>query len=207
MPNILHMLQDALQLDFPTIVTLLKASGRIGDFLNNPERFTEEVLEIIRAVKAEMLMDGIRYKRIAGQEYYLQEIFDKDELTAYLGSNAVPVEHSVFDHVITDSFGVERRFAEALDSDPDVKLFFKLPDNFKIDTPLGPYNPDWAVLVDADGAEKLYFVLETKGSLNSLDLRGGESLKIEYGRRHFAALEGVDFDVAKDWKRFKLEKV
>ena len=207
MPNILHMLQDALQLDFPTIVTLLKASGRIGDFINNPERFTEEVLEIIRAVKAEMLMDGIRYKRIAGQEYYLQEIFDKDELTAYLGSNAVPVEHSVFDHVITDSFGVERRFAEALDSDPDVKLFFKLPDNFKIDTPLGPYNPDWAVLVDADGAEKLYFVLETKGSLNRLDLRGGESLKIEYGRRHFAALEGVDFEVAKDWKRFKLEKV
>jgi type III restriction enzyme len=130
-----------------------------------------------------------------------------DELTAYLGSNAVPVEHSLYDHVVTDSFGIERRFAEALDSDPDVKLFFKLPDDFKIDTPLGSYNPDWAVLVDTDGSEKLYFVLETKGSLNRLDLRGGESLKIEYGRKHFAALEDVDFEVAKDWKRFKMEKV
>ncbi|MGI6664372.1 MAG: DEAD/DEAH box helicase family protein [Christensenellaceae bacterium] len=206
-PNILYMLQDALQLDLKTIMTILKESGRIEDFINNPERFAEEAIEIIRDVKAEMLMDGIRYKRIAGQEYYLQEIFDKDELTAYLDSNAVRVKNSIYDHIITYSFGVEKRFAEALDSDPDVKLFFKLPDNFKVDTPLGPYNPDWAVLVDVDGTEKLYFVLETKGSLRRLDLRGGEGLKIEYGKKHFAALDDVDFEVAKDWKQFKVERL
>ena len=111
---------------------------------------------------------------------------------------------SLYDHIVIDNSGVERRFAQALNDDPDVKLFFQLPDNFKIDTPLGTYNPDWAVLLNKDGDDRLYFVLETKGSSRQLDLRGQENIKIECGRRHFAALGTVDYEVTDDWKSIKL---
>jgi type III restriction enzyme len=115
------------------------------------------------------------------------------------------VERSVYDHIVTDSPGVERQFAKALDDDPDVKLFFKLPDSFKIDTPLGTYNPDWAVLLNDNGTARLYFVWETKGSTRTLDFRGQENIKIECGRRHFEALGTVDYAVTDDWKKIKLD--
>ena len=93
-----------------------------------------------------------------------QEIFDTAELIANLDRNAVKVEHSVYDYIVYDSSTIERPFALALDNDPDVKMFFKIPDRFKIDTPIGSYNPDWAVYLTKNGEEKLYFILETKGS-------------------------------------------
>jgi type III restriction enzyme len=204
LPDILTIMQSELKLSPVTLLQILKRSGRMGDYMNNPERFMEEAVAIIRDCKAEMVTDGIRYQKIAGEEYSVQEIFDKEELLASLDTNAVPVERSVYDHIVTDSPGVERRFAKALDDDPDVKLFFKLPDNFKIDTPLGTYNPDWAVLLNDNGRSRLYFVLETKGSTRALDLRGQESIKIECGRRHFEALGTVDYAVTDDWKKVKL---
>jgi len=89
----------------------------------------------------------------------------------------------------------------ALDNDPDVKLFLKIPSRFKIDTPIGSYNPDWAVYLTKNGEEKLYFVLETKGSTDIfMDLRNREQLKIRCGKRHFEALgEDVRLQVATDW--------
>jgi len=83
-------------------------------------------------------------------------------------------------------------------------MLFKLPDSFKIETPLGTYNPDWAVLLHIDGAEKLYFVLETKGTMRDIGRRMEENIKIECGRRHFAALGAVDYEVTDHWKRVKL---
>lgn len=104
-----------------------------------------------------------------------------------------------------DSNTVERPFAAALDNDPDVKMFFKIPDVFKIETPIGTYNPDWAVYLDRDGVKKLYFVLETKGTTNLFDLRGPEQLKIHCGKRHFEALKtGAQLRVAKDWSEVKI---
>ena len=144
--------------------------------------------------------------KLDGQEYYAQEIFDAQELLANLDRNAVKVDHSVYDYIVYDSTTVERPFALALDNDPDVKMFFKLPDRFKIDTPLGSYNPDWAVYLSRGGAEKLYFILETKGSTNFLDLRGAERLKIHCGQRHFQALEnGVEMQVATEWSEAKAQ--
>ena len=118
------------------------------------------------------------------------------------------MEHSVYDHIVYDSV-VERQFALALDDDPDVKMFFKLPNRFKIDTPIGSYNPDWAVYVEIDGLKKLYFVIETKGSDDPLNLRQSEDWKIRCGKAHFHALDtGAELHgPVSDWNNFKIESV
>lgn len=203
-PDILTILRNELRLTKNTLLAILQRSDRIGDFLNNPERFLEEAVAILRECKAEMIADGIRYIKLAGEEYSVQEIFDKEELIGYLETDTIPVEHSVYDHVIYDRSNTERRFAEALDADPDVKLFFKLPANFKIDTPLGGYNPDWAVLIDTPEERRLYFVLETKGSIRRSDLRDPEAVKVKCGEGHFKAIGGVGYAVAEDWRKAKL---
>jgi type III restriction enzyme len=102
------------------------------------------------------------------------------------------VENSVYEYVEYDS-DIERRFAEELDQREDIKLFLKLPRWFKVETPVGTYNPDWAILKD-DGSP-LYLVRETKGTKDFMDLRDTESLKIRCGKQHFTIL-GVDYAVA-----------
>lgn len=88
--------------------------------------------------------------------------------------------------------------------DTDVKLFFKIPDKFKIPTPIGNYTPDWAVYVETEDEKKLYFVIETKGSTNYLDLRDRESIKIKCSKKHFEALgQDIKFDVTKGFRSFK----
>ena len=134
-------------------------------------------------------------------------MFESEELIGYLKKNAIEVdEHkSVYDHIVYDS-NIEKEFAERLNSDPDVKLFVKLPNFFVIDTPLGNYNPDWAVLIENDGIEQLYFVVETKGSTDQEDLRLAENGKIICGRKHFEALEdGVEYKLASTYEQLKQE--
>ena len=187
LPNILAILDSQTLASRSVIAKILKQSGRLKDFLNDPQLFIERATEIIRNACYSLAIDGISYKKLYGAEYYVQEIFDSAELIANLDRNAVAVEHSVYDYVMYDST-VENRFALDLDDDPDVKMFFKLPSRFKVDTPIGSYNPDWAVYVDIDGIKKLYFILETKGNTNELDLRGRENLKIYCGKQHFKAI-------------------
>jgi type III restriction enzyme len=205
LPDFLRMVDEVCFIPQRIYLRILRDSGRVRDFLNNPQRFTELFIETLKSVLHGMEIDGIRYMRLDGREYYVQEIFDSEELIANLDKNAVPVRNSTHDYVIYDSSTVERPFALALDSDPDVKLFFKIPSRFKIETPIGTYNPDWAVYMDKDGAEKLYFVLETKGTTQKRDLRTPEQQKIHCGERHFQALaEGVELRVARDWREFKV---
>ncbi len=201
LPDILTAISDAALLTPATVNRILIQSGRMQDFLNNPESFMEKAIQIIRDQRHALAIDGISYIKLDGQEYYAQEIFGIEELIANLDRNAVKVEHSVYDYVVYDSSSVERPFAVALDNDPDVKLFFKIPSRFKIDTPIGAYNPDWAVSLTKNGEEKLYFVLETKGSTDIfMDLRNREQLKIRCGKRHFEALGGnICLQVATDW--------
>lgn len=156
LPNILAILDSQTLASRSVIAKILKQSGRLKDFLNDPQLFIERATEIIRNACYSLAIDGISYKKLYGAEYYVQEIFDSAELIANLDRNAVAVEHSVYDYVMYDST-VENRFALDLDDDPDVKMFFKLPSRFKVDTPIGSYNPDWAVYVDIDGIKKLYF--------------------------------------------------
>jgi len=108
-------------------------------------------------------------------------------LTGYL-KNTLKTRKSVFQRVVYDSAGVERKFAQDLEKNEAVKVYAKLPGWFTVPTPLGTYNPDWAVLVENDGEEKLYFVVETKGSKWWDDLRHKEGAKIKCGEKHFAVL-------------------
>jgi type III restriction enzyme len=210
LPDFLRAVDNECFLSQRVIASILFESGRLQDFLNNPQRMTEMFIETIKMVQNSMEIDGIRYHRLAGEEYFLQEIFDSTELVAYLGKNAVPVEHSVYDYVIYDSETVERPFAVAMDDDPDVRMFFKIPDKFKIETPIGTYNPDWAVYLDKNGEEKLYFVLETKGVSGLIglhNLKTPEQQKIHCGKEHFKALgSGVVFSgkPVRDWTEFKV---
>lgn len=149
-PDILRLIASETLLKHSTIIQILKQSGHEQDFMNNPQLFYEKALEIISRNRHSLAIDGIKYVKLAGEEYYVQEIFDSEELLANLDRNAVQVEHSVYDYLIYDS-GVESRFAKSLDEDPDVKMFFKIPPRFKIETPIGSYNPDWAVFLEKDG--------------------------------------------------------
>lgn len=206
MPDIVRLISAETLLKRSDIIRILQESGRIKDFINNPQGFYEKALEIISHNRHSLAIDGIKYVKLAGEEYYVQEIFDSAELIANLDRNAVSVKHSVYDYLIYDS-GVESRFAKSLDEDPDVKMFFKIPSRFKIETPIGSYNPDWAVFMEKDGEQKLFFVLESKGTTSLFDLRSPERLKIHCGKQHFNALEGIEFseEPVKDWKEFKIK--
>lgn len=204
LPDILAIVSEEALLLESTVLEILEKSGRVADFVRNPQLFMKNFLDIIKANRHRLAIDGIRYVKLDGEEYYAQEIFGAQELIANLDKNAVAVKNSVYDHIIYDSSTVEYPFAVALNRDPDVKLFFKIPASFKIETPIGTYNPDWAVYLDCDGVKKMYFVLETKGTTNLFDFRGPERLKIHCGKRHFKALENdVEFIVAEDWEEIK----
>lgn len=204
LPDILRLISSKTLLKRSTINKIIQESGRAKDFLKNPQEFYEKTLEIIERNRHKLAIDGIKYIKLAGEEYYIQEIFESSELIANLDKNAVAVENSVYDYVIYDS-NIENKFAIALDNDPDVKMFFKIPSRFKIETPIGTYNPDWAVYLEKNGEQKLYFVLETKGTDNLFMLREEERLKIHCGAQHFKALDDVKFSAqpVRDWKEFK----
>lgn len=189
-PNLAAIAAEQCLIKRETVLRILEESGRVDDFLRNPQLFGERFTEIVKYHRHELATDGISYIKLDGEYYYAQEIFDVEELIGNLDKNAVPVEHSVYDHIIYDSSTVEKPFALALDKDPRVKMFFKIPRHFKIDTPIGTYNPDWAVYLEDSGDKKLYFILETKGSAFEFDLRSPERLKFNCGKAHFKALDG-----------------
>ena len=187
LPDLLTDLQDRTQLTRRTLVKILTECERLDDFKRNPQQFIEQAAEIINRCKRMALVDGIRYQRLGDDAVWAQELFETEELTGYLTNMLRDTKRSIYEHVVYDS-GTERDFADALEKDDDVVLYAKLPGWFKVPTPLGNYNPDWAVLVNKDGTRRLYFVVETKSSLFTDDLRNKESAKIECGKAHFKAL-------------------
>jgi type III restriction enzyme len=204
LPNILGYVEQYTGLKRMTIANILKDSEKLNQFYTNPQVFMEQVVEQINLSKRELIVDGIEYEKIGDQEYWKQELFEEEELIGYIKENALEVSKSVYSHVIYDSTTIEKPFAEKLNIDDDVKLFVKLPDWFKIDTPLGSYNPDWAVVFDKNGVERLYFVIETKGSIHREDLRETEQKKIECGRKHFKAIDPeVSFEQASGYDMWR----
>ena len=187
LPDLLTELQDRTQLTRRSIHRVLVGSQRLDDFTRNPQQFIELAAQAINSCKQRALVDGIKYQRIGDEAYYAQELFEKEELTGYL-KNVVTVEKSVHEKVIYES-DTEARFADDLEKNDAVKLYAKLPGWFTVPTPLGSYNPDWAVLIDTDEGERLYFVVETKASTLLDDLRLTEASKIECGKAHFQALQ------------------
>ena len=187
LPDILTELQDRTQLTRRSLVRILTDSERLDDFKKNPQQFIDLVADSVNRAKRMTLVDGIKYQRIGDDAYYAQELFNQEELTGHL-KNMLPVTKAVYEYVAYDSGSVEKEFAEDLEKNEAVKVYAKLPSWFRVPTPLGTYNPDWAVLMEVDGMEKLYFVVETKGSLFDEDLRGKERAKIKCGKAHFEAL-------------------
>ncbi|MEZ9124848.1 type III restriction-modification system endonuclease [Vibrio cyclitrophicus] len=189
LPDVVTYLESNTNLTRKTVVEILLGLGdKLEAFKNNPQRFIELASEVIRKQMRLAIVDGISYHRIGDEEYYAQELFQEEELTGYL-KNMVEANKSVYDYIICDS-DTEFEFAEKLEESTDVKLYAKLPAWFKIDTPLGSYNPDWAVLIDKEDGmgDQLYFVVETKSSIFSDDLRASEQAKIDCGIAHFEAL-------------------
>lgn len=195
LPDILGFLQKETELTRHTLAEILKRSGRLGEFRINPQAFMAAIAKEISRALHDLMLEGIRYDKVAGQFWEMSRIEQEAEkgIVRYL-SNLYEVqnrEKSLFDAIEYES-EVERKFAFDLDNNENVKLFVKLPEWFKIDTPIGPYNPDWAFVTERE--EKLYFVRETKSTLDTEERRTKENQKITCGRKHFDAL-GVDYDV------------
>lgn len=187
LPDILTYLQNQTKLTRKTLADILIKSKRLDLFKTNPSKFMQEVSTIIQRTLNNFIVDGIKYERIGNEEYPVQEIFKDEELYGYLTEDIIASKRSVYNYVKYDS-NIERTFAEKLEENDNVKLYAKLPKDFKIDTPLGGYNPDWAVLIEKDGVEKLYFVVETKGTDQISLLKDTEKAKIRCGKKHFKAL-------------------
>jgi type III restriction enzyme len=189
LPDVLTDLQDRTRLTRRSIQRILAGSDRLDDFLKNPQEFIELAADAIYRCKRMALVDGIKYQRLGDEHYFAQELFENEELTGYL-RNMIEAKKSVHEQVVYD-LGGERAFAEGLEKNTAIKIYAKLSDKwFKIPTPLGSYTPDWAVLVQHDDSERLYFVVETKPSALLVDdaRRGTENAKIACGRCHFEAV-------------------
>ncbi len=199
LPDLLAYLQKETELTRRTLVAILKRFERLEEFLINPQKFmTRAAQEILRALHS-LMIKGIEYEKIAG-EYWQMSRIEKDAeqgITRYLENlQRVNSGKCPFDYVECDS-NVEKEFALELDSHDKVRLFTKLPRWFQIDTPIGPYNPDWALVTREN---KLYFVCETKSTHYADARREKENNKVECGKRHFKEIfkdtSGAKFKVA-----------
>lgn len=195
LPDILADLQNETDLTRATLVRILIASGRLADFTVNPQEFIALATTKINAAMRDQMIEGIIYEPIAGLHWEMRRLEPslEEEVERY-ASRLYKVQHeekTPFDHVEVDS-EVERRFAKALDDNKAVKYFVKLPAWFTVDTPLGPYNPDWAIVFEQ--TRRLYLVRETKGTLEAEQRRHEENVKIECAQRHFQSID-VDYAV------------
>lgn len=144
-------------------------------------------MDIINEQMRLHIVDGIVYTKIGDHEIYSQELFQNEQLTGYLKTNMLASTKSPYEHVVYDS-GVESDLTKEFERNKIIKVYAKLPRWFEIDTPLGKYNPDWAVLFDVNGTEKLFFVVESKGTMGFDFLRPTEQGKIECGKKLFLEL-------------------
>lgn len=194
-PDILSLIDKELEYKITrkAISNIIIGSGRISELNNNPYEFCKLLIVVIKNELNKLITEGIKYEKI-GTDFYEMRLFEQKELKPYFVNKAILCKHHIYDVVEYDS-ETERKFAEGLDKREDIKLFAKLPSWFKIQTPLGTYNPDWAIVKHGD--EVLYLVKETKGTIDYSHLRNSEEQKIECGKRHFEALStDIKFGVA-----------
>lgn len=172
-----------------TLVTILQTiePGKFLQFKLNPEEFIIKTGRIINDCKALSLIQHIKYEK--RDHTFESDIFEEATLRGVIGKNAIESEKSLYDLVVVDSEGIEKSFAESLEQEDDVVVYTKLPNGFYINTPMGKYNPDWAVAFREGSVKHVYFVAETKGNdMEVSQLRGSEDAKIECARRHFATI-------------------
>jgi len=191
-PDLLAYLQRETNLTRATLAAILGESGRLGEAFVNPQKFLDGAAKAVRGVLSELMVAGIKYELLRGPDAaYAVEQFEPS-FESY-EQRLVDVAKSVYEAIEYDS-DIERKFARGLDDRTDIRLFVKLPAWFKVPTPVGSYNPDWAIVLDRD--ETVYLVRETKGTTDLSQLRPEEAAKIRCGTVHFKHL-GVDFAVVK----------
>jgi len=199
-PDMLAYIQSKTELTRNTILEILKQSGRINELLLNPQLFMDHAVIAIQSVLYELMIDGIKYEKIGNQVYEMQLFEDNDleiyidSLTHIVGKTAEneqerqeAINKTIYDNYIPLDSKVESDFAKDCEAGENVGFYFKLPFWFKIATPIGSYNPDWAIVFK--GEKKIYFVAETKSA--GQELRGSERMKIKCGKAHFKNFEDV----------------
>ena len=176
-----------------------------NQFRENPEEFIIKASSLINDQKAAAIIQHITYHVL--DDRYDTDVFTEPTLKGRLGTNAMKADKHLYDHVLYDSTN-ERDFAKDLDVDSHVAAYVKLPDGFYISTPVGRYNPDWAIAFYEGTMKHIYFVAETKGSMRSMQLRDIEKAKIHCAREHFRAISTGDvvYDVIDSYQAL-LDKV
>lgn len=198
LPDIITELQEATSLTRSTLVDILLGCSRMKEFIGNPNDFIALVKRILQYELARLVVEGIQYEKIEGHVYELRELQKdgEEERERFIDQlyKVHNIEKTDFDYVVIDAnSGPERQFAELLDRREDIKLFMKLPDKFKIPTPVGPYNPDWAIIKHEEGEDRIYMIRETKSTVDDSRLRPAEAAKIKSARKHFEAI-GVGYE-------------
>ncbi|MEJ8548670.1 type III restriction-modification system endonuclease [Brevibacillus borstelensis] len=200
--DLIGKIMDETRLTRKTIVAILKGikPSTFLLFRKNPEEFVIRASKLINEQKATTIIESITYDVIS--DTFHTDVFTKNTLKGKLGQNAISVEKHIFDYVVTDS-KIEREFAKELDTSQEVKIYAKLPRGFYIPTPVGDYNPDWAIVFKEGDIKYIYFIAETKGSMDSMELREVEKAKIECARRHFAKLNSdqLKYDVVNNYEK------
>ena len=178
------------------VVSVLRGIDKVvfGQFANNPEEFIIKATQIINEQKATTIIQHITYNKL--DSAYDTTIFTEPTLKGQLGVNAMAANKHLYDHILYDSTN-EKTFAESVDTSNEVAVYVKLPNGFFISTPVGKYNPDWAIAFHEGKVKHIYFVAETKGSMSSMQLREIEKAKIHCAREHFKAIStsSVVYDV------------
>ena len=195
-PDIYAFIEDKTQITRSSIYRILSESGRMPDVLKNPQLFLDSAAGGIKKALIGLMVDGIKYEKIGSAEYEMR-LFEDKEIESYI-ENLYKVKNE--DKTITDYIeflsGPEEQFAKDCDTREDVEFYIKLPNWFRIQTPIGDYIPDWALVFK--GEKKLYFVAETKSNLDPADLRQVENNKIKCGHAHFKEFEGVEYKVVRN---------
>lgn len=185
-----------------TIVKVLTGirPGTFDLFKKNPEDFILKAARIINEEKATTIIERITYDPTS--ETYDTDIFTQNTLKGMLGYNALPVNKHIYDYVITDS-GIEKEFARDLDVSKEICVYAKLPRGFFIPTPVGNYNPDWAIVFEENEIKHVYFIAETKGGMDSMELRRIEEAKIHCAKKHFERISNnsVKYDVVQNYEK------
>lgn len=205
--DLVGKLVDETGLTRKAIIAILQGiqPAVFNQFKDNPEEFILKAASLINDQKATAIIEHITYDVL--DERYGTDVFTDPTIKGKLGVNAMKAKKHLYDHIVYDSSN-ERDFATDLDTNVDVAVYVKLPDGFYISTPVGHYNPDWAIAFYEGKVKHIYFVAETKGSMNSMQLRLIEESKIHCAREHFKAISSgnVVYDVVDSYKSL-LEKV
>ena len=193
---------DGTGLTRETIIKILQGMEKtvFDHFKSNPEEFIIKACNLINEQKATLIVQHIRYTKIDDEDVYDTSIFTEPSLKGKFGINAIATAKNIYDHLLYDSM-IEKDFAEKLEQAQDVVVYVKLPKGFYISTPVGNYNPDWAIAFNQEYIKHIYFVAETKGNMSSLELRDIEKAKIECAKKHFKSISNneVKYDVVSNY--------